>query len=69
MESVSKISKQEREKRAADSLAMVALADRAHHFPSQMSDGQPQRVAIARARYRPVREARSCVPRWENRER
>ena len=49
MESVSKISKQEREKRAADSLAMVARADRAHHFPSQMSDGQPQRVAIARA--------------------
>jgi len=44
-----KISSEEREKRAAESLAMVGLADRAHHFPSQMSGGQQQRIAIARA--------------------
>ena len=32
-----------------DALALVGLADRVHHFPSQLSGGEQQRVAIARA--------------------
>jgi len=34
---------------AAEALEMVGLADRAGHFPSQLSGGEQQRVAIARA--------------------
>ena len=34
---------------AADALDLVGLADRAGHFPSQLSGGEQQRVAVARA--------------------
>jgi putative ABC transport system ATP-binding protein len=35
--------------RARELLGRVGLADRAHHFPTQLSGGEQQRVAIARA--------------------
>jgi putative ABC transport system ATP-binding protein len=39
----------EAERRAGELLDLVGLADRADHFPSQLSGGEQQRVAIARA--------------------
>ena len=35
--------------RGAELLAQVELAERAHHYPAQLSGGEQQRVAIARA--------------------
>ena len=43
------LSSSERKERAATALNVVGLADRARHYPRQLSGGQEQRVAIARA--------------------
>ncbi|WP_313003349.1 ABC transporter ATP-binding protein [Chryseobacterium gleum] len=45
----SKISTEERHKRAIGALTAVKLESRIDHLPNQMSGGQQQRVAIARA--------------------
>src|SRR3546814_16730728 len=42
-------SKEEALEQAAALLAKVGLADRGHHYPSELSGGHQQRVAIARA--------------------
>jgi putative ABC transport system ATP-binding protein len=39
----------EPERRALDLLDRVGLADRTHHYPTQLSGGEQQRVALARA--------------------
>lgn len=44
-----KLGKRERHERVMQALERVGIADRADHFPRQLSGGQEQRVAIARA--------------------
>lgn len=44
-----KMSRRERHDRVSTALNLVGIADRADHYPRQLSGGQEQRVAIARA--------------------
>src|SRR6266571_7224015 len=43
------VPRSERRRTAKDALDRVGLADRSHHWPSQLSGGEQQRVVIARA--------------------
>ena len=43
------LSRAERRKRVSTALDLVGLADRADHYPRELSGGQEQRVGIARA--------------------
>jgi putative ABC transport system ATP-binding protein len=46
---LTRLSASERARRAGVALSVVGLADRAKHYPRQLSGGQEQRVGIARA--------------------
>jgi len=46
---LTRLAKKERRERALTALKIVGLADRADHYPRQLSGGEEQRVAIARA--------------------
>ncbi len=46
---LTRLKRSERRRRARTALEIVGLADRASHYPSQLSGGQEQRVGIARA--------------------
>lgn len=46
---ITSMGRKERREKVEEALALVGLADRMHHTPSELSGGQEQRVAIARA--------------------